>query len=41
MLNAILPGHTEPVYVTDKLLELGVHATNDLPEAVRLIQAFV
>ena len=38
MLNAILPGHTEPVDVTDKLLELGVYATNDLVEAVDQMQ---
>jgi methylmalonyl-CoA mutase cobalamin-binding subunit len=38
MLNAMLPGNTEPVDVTDKLLELGIYPSNDLASAVRFIQ---
>ena len=29
-LNAILPGHSEPTEIGDKLLEMGIHAENDI-----------
>jgi methylmalonyl-CoA mutase cobalamin-binding subunit len=38
MLNAMLPGHTEPVDVTDKLVEMGIHPSNNFENMVRLIQ---
>lgn len=37
MLNAILPGYSEPIDVTDKIREAGVFATNDLEEAIKKI----
>lgn len=33
-MNAILPGHTEPIDVDDKLREMGIHAQNELLETV-------
>lgn len=38
-LNAMLSGHTEPVDVTDKVLEMGVHPSNDLVASIKLIQS--
>lgn len=38
MLNAMLPGNTEPVDVKDKLIELGINASNDLENTVKFIQ---
>jgi methylmalonyl-CoA mutase cobalamin-binding subunit len=38
MLNALPPGYTEPIDVTDQVRELGVYATNDLLEAVEFIR---
>jgi len=38
MLNALLPGHTEPVDVTRELLELGVYPSNDLERTVGTIR---
>lgn len=29
-LNAILPGHSEPTEIGDRLLEMGIHAENDI-----------
>lgn len=34
-LNAILPGDSEPTEIGDKLLELGIHAENDIALTVR------
>ncbi|MFU2015851.1 cobalamin B12-binding domain-containing protein [Peribacillus butanolivorans] len=40
MLNAMLPGNTEPVDVTDKLIEMGIHASNDLVHICQLVKQF-
>lgn len=37
-MNAMLPGNTVPVDVTDQLIELGIHPSNDLLKSVRLIK---
>ena len=37
MLNAMLPGNTEPIDVTDRLREMGIHAYNDLEDSIKLI----
>ena len=34
-LNAILPGDSEPTEIGDKLLDLGIHAENDIALTVR------
>jgi hypothetical protein len=39
MLNAMLPGHTEPVLVDDLIKELGVCASNDFDEQITFINA--
>lgn len=39
MLNAMVPGYTEPIDVTDRLLEMGIHAHNDLEDSIRKIAA--
>ncbi len=36
-LNAILPGHSEPVEIDHVLKEMGIHAENDLEKTVALI----
>lgn len=33
-LNAILPGHSEPTEIGDRLIELGIHAENDIAYTV-------
>lgn len=38
MLNAMLPNNTEPVDVQDKLVEMGIKASNDLEYLVKSIQ---
>lgn len=38
MMNAMLPGNTVPVDVTDQLIELGIHPSNDLLKSIRLMQ---
>lgn len=37
-LNAILPGQSEPTDIAHRLRELGIQASNDLPETVRAVQ---
>lgn len=37
MLNAMLPGYTEPVDVTDLIKEMGICATNDFEEQINFI----
>lgn len=37
MLNALLEGHDVPVDVTDKINEIGVHATNNLKDFVKYV----
>ena len=36
-LNAILPGDSEPVEIGDKLMEMGIHAENDIALTVKQI----
>ena len=36
-LNAILPGHSEPIEINDMLEELGIHASNDIKITVEQI----
>lgn len=36
-LNAILPGDAEPTEIADRLLEMGIHAENDIRKTVRQI----
>ena len=36
-MNAILPGHTEPIDVDDRLRDMGIHAQNDLLQTVSMI----
>jgi len=36
-LNAILPGDSEPVEIGDKLIEMGIHAENDIALTVKQI----
>ena len=37
MLNAMLPGYTEPVDVADLINEIGVFATNDFEKQINYI----
>lgn len=37
-LNAILPGHSEPIEVDDMLRDIGVHAYNDLQKTVEVMR---
>ncbi len=37
-LNAILPGHSEPVEIDGMLRDLGIHAYNDLKETVGILR---
>ena len=37
MLNAMLPGNTEPVEVADLINELGISASNDFEEQVNFM----
>lgn len=37
MLNGILPGHSEPIDVSEMINELGVHADNDIEKTIRKI----
>jgi methylmalonyl-CoA mutase cobalamin-binding subunit len=41
MLNAMLPGNTEPVDVSDILNGLGVFATNDIEKTVKKINGII
>jgi methylmalonyl-CoA mutase cobalamin-binding subunit len=36
-LNAILPGQSEPTEIADKLIDLGIHAENDLSKIITVI----
>ncbi len=38
MLNALLPGNSEPVDATDLINKTGVHASNDLEDLIRAVQ---
>lgn len=37
-LNAILPGHSEPTEIEDKLTEIGINAFNDLTDTVEALK---
>lgn len=39
MLNAMLPGNTEPVDVEGKLISLGIHPSNDFEAIIKVIAA--
>ena len=38
VLNSILPGHSEPTDVTEMIVKKGIFASNDLEEAIKIIQ---
>ena len=36
-LNAILPGDSEPIEIGDRLIDMGIHAENDIALTVEML----